>query len=99
MKRQLALLLLLLVAPSLAGADVFNMPPGQKSIEFIPIGQPGNPNDPATTRPGIFTIGQVAYSYRMGKYDVTLAQYTQFLNAVAKTDTYNLYDPFLTNAN
>ena len=28
----------------------------------------------------------------MGKYDVTLGQYAQFLNAVAKTDTYGLYN-------
>ena len=28
----------------------------------------------------------------MGKYDVTVGQYCQFLNAVAKTDTYGLYN-------
>ena len=28
----------------------------------------------------------------MGEYDVTVGQYCQFLNAVAKTDTYGLYN-------
>jgi formylglycine-generating enzyme required for sulfatase activity len=34
----------------------------------------------------------VAYSYQIGKYDVTIGQYTTFLNAVAATDTYSLYN-------
>jgi formylglycine-generating enzyme len=36
----------------------------------------------------------------MGKYNVTIAQYTVFLNAVATTDTYELYNPMMaTRAN
>ena len=31
----------------------------------------------------------------MGKYDVTVGQYCQFLNAVAKTDTYGLYNSYM----
>jgi formylglycine-generating enzyme required for sulfatase activity len=31
----------------------------------------------------------------MGKYDVTVGQYVQFLNAVAKTDTYGLYYSYM----
>ncbi|MCR9192658.1 MAG: formylglycine-generating enzyme family protein [Gammaproteobacteria bacterium] len=31
------------------------------------------------------------YSYKIGKFLVTIAQYTAFLNAVAKDDTYSLY--------
>ena len=34
----------------------------------------------------------------MGTYDVTLAQYTAFLNAVAKTDTYGLYNSYMGNS-
>jgi formylglycine-generating enzyme required for sulfatase activity len=34
----------------------------------------------------------VANAYRISKYEVTNAQYTEFLNAVADTDTYTLYD-------
>ena len=37
-------------------------------------------------------IGAVDYEYRIGKYEVTAGQYTEFLNAVAATDTYRLYN-------
>ncbi len=37
--------------------------------------------------------GAVPYAYHIGKYEVTAGQYTVFLNAVAKTDTYGLYNP------
>lgn len=37
-------------------------------------------------------LGAVDYAYAIGKYDVTIGQYTSFLNAVATTDTYGLYD-------
>lgn len=58
----------------------------QITIDLINIGNPGNPDD--------FTgYGGVSYGYAIGKYEVTLTQYTAFLNAVAKTDTYNLYNP------
>jgi len=57
------------------------------TIDMVPVGNPGNANDPATG--GIY--GAVAYDYQIGKYDVTIGQYTDFLNAVAKTDTYSLY--------
>ncbi|MFH1418452.1 MAG: SUMF1/EgtB/PvdO family nonheme iron enzyme [Planctomycetota bacterium] len=35
--------------------------------------------------------GAVGYAYNIGKYEVTAGQYTDFLNAVADTDTYELY--------
>ena len=56
----------------------------QITIDLINIGNPGNPAD--TTG-----YGAVSYQYAIGKYEVTLSQYTTFLNAVAKTDTYSLY--------
>ena len=59
------------------------------TIDTVPIGNPGNANDPATGN----LYGGVAYNYRIGKYDVTVGQYTAFLNAVAATDTYGLYNP------
>jgi formylglycine-generating enzyme required for sulfatase activity len=66
------------------------------AIDTVPIGNPGNVNDPATGN----LYGGVPYNYRMGKYDVTIGQYTAFLNAVAATDTYNLYNPSMaTNLN
>jgi formylglycine-generating enzyme required for sulfatase activity len=57
------------------------------SLQFVPVGNPGNAADPATGS----LYGSVPYTYQMGKYDVTVGQYVQFLNAVAKTDTYGLY--------
>ena len=70
-----------------ASADVFNMPAGQTSVKFVTVGDPGNAAYPTT--PG---FGAVAYTYEMGEFDVTAAQYTQFLNAVARTDPYGLYN-------
>ncbi len=79
-------------------ADVFNMPAGQKSIVMVPVGNPGNFADSAfdsglgtSTSPGT-GAGVVGYVFDMDAYDVTLAQYTAFLNSVAKTDTYGLYN-------
>ncbi len=57
------------------------------NINWVPIGNPGNAADPTTG------FGSVNYNYSIDKYDVTVGQYTQFLNAVAKTDTYDLYNP------
>ncbi len=72
-----------------AQADVFNMPSGQTSVQFVSVGDPNNPPDPATG------YGAVPYVYQMGKYDVTVGQYCQFLNAVAKTDPYGLYNSYM----
>ncbi len=61
---------------------------GQASLEFVTVGDAGNAADTATGS----HYGSVPYTYEMGKYDVTAAQYTAFLNAVAATDTYGLYN-------
>ncbi len=71
-----------------ASADVFNMPSGQTSVQMVPVGNAGNPNDPGTGN----LYGGVAYNYNISKFETTIGQYTQFLNAVAKTDTYGLYN-------
>jgi len=42
--------------------------------------------------------GAVGYFYNIGKYEVTAGQYTPFLNAVAKTDTYGLYSTSMDTA-
>ena len=56
-------------------------------IETVPVGNPGNAND--TYGSG---YGGVTYEYNIGKYEVTAGQYTEFLNAVAVTDPYGLYN-------
>ena len=67
---------------------------GEASIEFVTVGDPGNAADTAVMwwDGGTTGYGSVPYVYQMGKYDVTVGQYVEFLNAVAKTDTYGLYN-------
>ncbi|MCX5653960.1 MAG: SUMF1/EgtB/PvdO family nonheme iron enzyme [Planctomycetota bacterium] len=66
------------------------------TIDMVTVGDPGNVGELSGIRgayPSIFRIcGAVAYEYKIGKYEVTAGQYTAFLNAVAKTDTYGLYN-------
>jgi formylglycine-generating enzyme len=58
------------------------------TIDTVTVGNPGNAPD---TRNGP-SLGTVPYNYAIGKYETTVGQYTAFLNAVAKTDTYGLYN-------
>jgi formylglycine-generating enzyme required for sulfatase activity len=81
-----------------ANADVFNMPAGQTSLQFVTVGDPGNVADTKVMSDGTSGYGSVSYTYQLGTFDVTSAQYTQFLNAVAKTDTYGLYSTAMGNA-
>ena len=60
------------------------------NIETVMVGDPGNAADTNTRG-----LGAVAYEFNIGKYEVTIGQYTTFLNAVAATDTYSLYNPFM----
>jgi sulfatase modifying factor 1 len=50
------------------------------------IGNPGNKSDKTG-------FGAVPKTFWIGTYEVTIAQYSDFLNAVAKEDPYGLYDP------
>ena len=65
--------------------SVFNMPAGQNSVQFVNVGDPGN-------APDSNGHGAVAYSYQIGTYDVTAAQYAVFLNAVAASDPLGLWN-------
>ncbi len=63
-------------------------------IPTVPVGNAGNADDPADGdlfTPGDQHYGGVGYNYRIGTTEVTLEQYTAFLNAVAASDTYGLY--------
>ncbi len=55
------------------------------TIDWVTVGDAGNAAD--TT-----TYGAVADAFRIMKFEFTNAQYTDFLNSVATTDTYSLYD-------
>ena len=55
------------------------------TIDWVTVGDAGNTADDTG-------YGAVATAYQIGKYEVTIGQYTDFLNAVAATDTYSLYN-------
>ena len=77
-----------MLAGATARADVFNMS-GDSDKPFVRHrGQSRQCGGPLTG------LGAVGYAYQIGEYDVTTAQYCQFLNAVATTsDPYGLYNP------
>jgi len=60
-------------------ADVFQMPAGLKSLEFVEVGDPGNAPD----KNG---FGAVPYRYRISKYETTAAQWVEFVNAKGLSD-------------
>jgi formylglycine-generating enzyme len=66
------------------------------TIDLVPVGDPGNAGEWSGESYGGYgpnrICGAVDYTYSIGKYEVTALQYTEFLNAVAKTDTYGLYN-------
>jgi formylglycine-generating enzyme len=80
--------LVLAVTASAARAEI--------SIEFVTVGNPGNAGELSGEGAGGYgpdaIVGSVDDVYRIAKYEVTAGQYTAFLNAVAKTDTYELYN-------
>ena len=95
------------VAQSPTIYNVFNMPAGLHQPQVQQRGRSGQRcrhGRDETSSEDILNIngspdhstgyGSVQYNYAMGTYDVTAAQYVQFLNAVAKTgDPYGLYNP------
>ena len=59
-------------------------------INLVHVGNPGNSWDTANLAS---SQGDVLYEYRIGAYEITIKQYVEFLNAVARTDTGSLYNP------
>jgi len=55
------------------------------TIETVTVGDAGNSMDNTG-------YGAVTNVFAIGQYEVSLSQYTTFLNSVAATDTYNLYN-------
>ncbi len=66
------------------------------SLETVPVGNAGNAGEWSGESYGgngpDRICGAVKYAYNIGKYEVTAGQYRDFLNAVAATDTYGLYN-------
>jgi formylglycine-generating enzyme required for sulfatase activity len=82
----LSRLLLVALAGALIGPGAVTTAFGI-SIETVPVGDAGNVPDSTS-------YGTVDYEYRIGKYEVTNAQYVEFLNAVGSSvaTRYGLYD-------
>ena len=57
----------------------------QVTLDMVTVGDPGNTADDTT-------YGAVADAFQIMKYEWTNSQYTDFLNSVAATDTYSLYN-------
>ena len=57
-------------------------------MDWVNVGNPGNAADPATGS----LYGAVGYEYRIGKYEVTNAQYGAFLNAKGQSNSNGIYN-------
>jgi formylglycine-generating enzyme len=80
----LLLCVTLVVGLSTASAEV--------TLDTVPVGDAGNVADFANS-----SRGNVNYAYNIGKFEVTIGQYTSFLNAVAANDVHGLYNPSMAN--
>ena len=65
------------------------------TIPTVPVGNAGNAADTEVMLDGTTGYGSVAYDYRVGRYEVTNAQYAEFLNAKAASDPLSLYSGFM----
>jgi len=92
----LFMLIVIIFLSPLASGDVRSMGAGLTSLQTVPVGNVGNTGELSGTSAGGSgpdrICGAVGYEYNIGKYEVTTGQYTEFLNAVATTDTYGLYN-------
>lgn len=82
------------VALSLAAAALAAPAVSAVTIDWVTVGSPGNAADDYYLNCGLSNdspCGAVAAPYEIGKYEVTNAQYTEFLNSVAADDTNGLY--------
>ena len=95
MKRFLPILfvvsvLFVLSVPS--SANVFDLGPGLTNLETVTVRDPGNTADTSAHSGNPAGQGSVSYAYNIGKYEVTAGQYCDFLNKIATTDSYGLYN-------
>jgi len=70
-------------------------------IDTVPVGNPGNAGELSGSGNVVLgpdrICGAVGYEYRIGRYEVTAGQYTEFLNKVAGVDSYGLYYTEMSN--
>ena len=95
----LSLLLLPMTPPTtttlslavLAGISLVTPALAIVNITYVTVGNGGNAND--TTG-----YGAVANTYKIAQNETTISQYAEFLNKVAATDTYSLYNAGMTTS-
>ena len=79
-----------------AWVGVLASPLAAIQIDTVLVGDQGNVGELSGQSAGGSgqdrVCGAVSYKYRIGKYEVTVGQYTAFLNAVGGVDTNSLYD-------
>jgi len=68
------------------------------TIEWVTVDDPDNAGESSGPLGDPRICGDVSYAYQIGKYEVTVGQYTEFLNAVAGLDSHSLYDPLMWTA-
>ena len=69
------------------------------TIDWTYVDNPGNACDPQSGSNGAPAgcFGSVGYAYNIGTYEVTNAQYAEFLNAKAASDPLGLYSSFMSD--
>jgi formylglycine-generating enzyme required for sulfatase activity len=82
----------LLVVPALTGLALLAAPASAVTIDWVIVGNAGNAPDTASNCRSA-NCGSVGYEYYISRYEVTNAQYAEFLNAVAASDPLALYSP------
>jgi len=74
---------------------------GAVAMETVVVGDAGNSGELSGAGAGGSgpdrVCGGVGYNYRIGKYEVTAGQYCDFLNHKAATDTYGLYNTWMSS--
>ena len=76
----------LINAALLVGMSLVTPAFGMVSIDYVYVGNAGNAPDDTG-------FGRVDTAYQISKYETTVSQYAEFLDAVAETDSHNLYNP------
>ncbi|HEY8427242.1 MAG TPA: SUMF1/EgtB/PvdO family nonheme iron enzyme [Sandaracinaceae bacterium] len=79
---------------ALVGLSLLSIPSSAVTIEWVLVGEPGNPPDPDVDNCwNAGTCGAVDHVFLISKYEITNAQYAEFLNAKAADDPHGLYNP------
>ena len=84
-----------------AGASIVALlasaPGAALTLDWVTVGDPGNPADSLVMNccedgRGLTGFGSVPYTYRISRYEITVADWVELLNAVAASDPNGLYN-------